>query len=966
MSQVRPLRSPILVGRDDLLALAERRLAEAAAGRPQTLMFSGEAGIGKTRMIESVMRKARAAGFRVARGDLGPHDRQVLLASVLDLARAVRRDPAFVTLGSDLLGLQGAQGADSLGARRLLVRGIADRILTAVDVPTALAFDDLQWADELSLEVIGELARLGRDRPLLLLAAYRVDELRADTAHREWRARLLNQRLAEEARLQPLRYEEIAVMATLILGSGLPAPREVVTALHARTDGIPLHVEELLGALDDRARTDGHAIREATVPDTIEDAVLARLGRLSDDARTVARAGAVMGRCFDPEVLAGIMDRPASDLDGPLEELVASSFLHPFAFVDRGYFDFRHQLLRDVLYGTVPATELRRLHARAGEFCMQLEGASTIHASVHFERAGLRAQAFRAALSGAEAASAVSSRREAFELYARAVGNVPGDLTPGELGELHEAYAEAAASVDRVPLANEMAAVARRHFLEAGRLVDAARMLVMHAAMARRDARPIAARDEYLAHAIAELDALPSGRERDSGLAQARLVRGILRLDGHRLEEAASDFREADRFAVALEDADLAHEVGYWRSTLDVLSGRVATGLETTLGIARRARDARFENCGVSAFRNAALLGVRVQEYRRAEEGMREGLRYADEVEQSYCRHAMASASAFVAWADGRWDDAVQIAEQELVESGSRRAGIGCRDVLGFVAFGRGAVERARTLLAESLAAGRESGEVALVLPALWGLAETSLLADAADDAIDLCEEALTLAVATGERALLVPFVVTGARAYLVRLRPDAAERWLETLGGMFADWASLAAPALRHAEGLVRTSIGSTVAARAALQSAVATWEERGRTWEALWARLDLGACLLRANREAEAVTVILEVTERAGVLESTPLRLRAEELLAVASGRGAESEPWRPLTAREFQVARLVADGMTNVEIGATLGMSPRTAGAHVEHILTKLAFTRRAEIGAWVGSMRTPEEAAASVRG
>ena len=74
-------------------------------------------------------------------------------------------------------------------------------------------------------------------------------------------------------------------MTTLILATGLPAPREVVNAVYERTDGIPLHVEELLAALDDRSRLDGRAIRDAHVPDTIEDAVLARVARLSPDAR---------------------------------------------------------------------------------------------------------------------------------------------------------------------------------------------------------------------------------------------------------------------------------------------------------------------------------------------------------------------------------------------------------------------------------------------------------------------------------------------------------------------------------------------------------------------------------------------------------------------------------------------------------------------------------------------------------
>ena len=141
-------------------------------------------------------------------------------------------------------------------------------------------------------------------------------------------------------------------MTTLILDTGLPAPREVVEAVYERTDGIPLHIEELLGALSADARANGLAIREATVPDTIEDAVLARLRHRSPQAQQVARAGAIIGRCFVPEVLAGIMDVPTDALDAPLQELIDNYVLEPPG--SRGLYDFRHQLLRDAIYRSVP------------------------------------------------------------------------------------------------------------------------------------------------------------------------------------------------------------------------------------------------------------------------------------------------------------------------------------------------------------------------------------------------------------------------------------------------------------------------------------------------------------------------------------------------------------------------------------------------------------------------------------
>ena len=97
-------------------------------------------------------------------------------------------------------------------------------------------------------------------------------------------------------------------MTTLILGTGLPAPRDVVDAVYARTDGVPLHVEELLSALGRDRLADSGAVRDAAVPETLEDATLTRIARLSAEAQAVARAGAVLGRSFVSTVLAGIMN----------------------------------------------------------------------------------------------------------------------------------------------------------------------------------------------------------------------------------------------------------------------------------------------------------------------------------------------------------------------------------------------------------------------------------------------------------------------------------------------------------------------------------------------------------------------------------------------------------------------------------------------------------------------------------
>ncbi len=150
----------------------------------------------------------------------------------------------------------------------------------------------------------------------------------------------------------------------------------------------------------------------------------------------------------------------------------------------------------------------------------------------------------------------------------------------------------------------------------------------------------------------------------------------------------------------------------------------------------------------------------------------------------------------------------------------------------------------------------------------------------------------------------------------------------------------------------------GSTGVARTCLEAAVAGWQRRGRIWEATWARLDLATALARSNRFAAAVGLAGQVRDTATHLPSPLLLARADELVRSARGRIVDDEPWRPLTAREFEVARLVSEGLTNAEIAEALGIAPKTASSHVEHILAKLGASRRTEIATWASTVeRSP---------
>jgi len=942
------VRCPLLIGRDDLLELVDRRLDDALACRGQFLLVAGEAGIGKSRFLDAIGQKSDERGFLQAWGALAPQDRNMPAASIMDLARTMARIPAFAAAGQQLLALREATLVASHVHRRELVMDAVTIILDATDGPALFGFEDLQWADDLSLEIIAEVARRARDRRVLLCGAYRTDEAPSGTGLRDWRSRLLTQRFAEEIRLQPLDEAQTALVTTLVLDTGLPAPRDVVAAVYDRTDGIPLHIEELLGALSADARANGYAIREATVPETIEDAVIARLSHRTPEAQAVARAGAVIGRCFVPDVLAGIMDVQPDSVDGPLQELIDHGVLWPPG--DRGLYDFRHQLLRDAIYRSVPTGDRRRIHARAGEFGASLEGQSEIHSSLHFERAGDRRRAFETALAGARDAARLSAHREAFELYRRAVANLPNDLPLLDRAQILEAAANEAGAIEEHEATEALATEAVATYRQAGEPVKAMLASFILHAIWRRDVRPVSQRLAALDAIALEVDGLPVSNDTETVHGEIALMRALALADRRSMPEARQALAELRRLGDHLGDAEYI-ELADWKNTsFDILEGDVTDGLARIRSLAETAeRDGREMN-GVDAYRDGGMLAMFAMEYPTASRMLASGMRYADAIEQSHCAHVMAATTAMVAWADGRWAEASGGAGQALADRGCRRAAEIARWALGYAAMGRGDVTEATEALTAGWRFGVESESIELILPPLWGLAELALQEGAAEAAIARCTDAQVRATAVGERLLFVPFVVTGTRAYLAAGRPADAASWVEACTAHLAAVRSVAGPAIEHARGLVELAEGATGLARTSLEAAVAGWDAKGRIWEATWARLDLAQCLIRSNRFADAVPLAVEARSTAARLDSPPLAERAEALQRMARGHVSTEEPWRPLTSREFAVARLIGEGMTNGEIAEALGIAPKTASSHVEHILAKLGASRRAEIATW----------------
>ena len=316
-----PLSCPVVVGRAAPLEILDRLLRDVHAGQGAALLISGEAGIGKTRLVSEARAAAEALGLQVVAGASFEPDRAVAYAPLVDLLRS------------------------------LLAERQADEL------------------DQASLDVVQHLARQLRKAPLLLLLTYRVDEVSPDL--RQVLVALDRERLAGELHLRGLDANEVAMMLRATLGLDRPVRSELVDLVHGLTEGNPFFIEEVLRCLlaaGDLTHTHGTwnwaAPGALRVPRTVHDAVRRRSVQLSGGARELLELAAIAGRRFVFELIEALSGRSENDVLTGLKELVGAGLVIEES---AELFTFRHALSRQAVLEGLMARERRALHLRVAE-----------------------------------------------------------------------------------------------------------------------------------------------------------------------------------------------------------------------------------------------------------------------------------------------------------------------------------------------------------------------------------------------------------------------------------------------------------------------------------------------------------------------------------------------------------------------------------------------------------------------
>jgi DNA-binding CsgD family transcriptional regulator len=935
-------RPPQWVGRRHELATLRAGAEALRQGEGAVIWVEGEPGIGKSSLVAETLAEAGEPGWDVGWGIADQLSEQLPLRPMLDCLGVrpgspdPRRARAAGLLRSQRPGLFASGGA-AAGVEVLVA--LADELCAAA--PVVMVVDDLQWADDASLMVWYQLAASIDQLRLLLIGTCRPAPRRA--AVRQLRAAVAR-RGGSVVMLGPLPEPDVAALVTAMLGA---PPGDGLRKLTAQADGNPLYLRELVDALVRERVLEIRPVAEVSaawdqLPVSLAAVLTDRLGSVSAETAQVLRTAALLGGRFAVTDLAVVLRRPASDLAAGLQEAVTAGLLAGSG----AELAFRHPLIRNALYESMPAALRAALHAEAARE-LAASGADALTVAQQLAAGGRPGLGWaRAWLVQAAPVLTARAPQLAAGLLRREL-----DETPSR----DEAWDGLAASLVRALLAaGSYDEVVQRASQALALMSDPARRAETYSVLARAQ---VSAGDNdgaiaTVRQAVASIDL--------SRTWHARML-AMLPMFEH-TNAADPDSLEA----TACRALAIAEEVGDAFATASALtelwlSHSIRRDHVAALEYIDRALRVLGEDPGYADLRSrdvdARIFTLQnLDRWPDAELAVRQE-RQAAQRSASPDRTTWTTAAVLRYWL-GQWDDALaELSSDEDDDAPGLthtflREGWPVLMVHGVAALIAGRRDQ-RTTAGQHLRQGltvpirnnsdRENQDFLVAAHALaleqggesrQAMARLAEIVPRREGEMTLIHQWLPdlvrLAVAAGDRRV--------ARAAAQACQAEAAAE---------TEPARAAAASLR-CRGLLRSDPGP-------LRDAVAHYRSPGPAVQLPAALEDLAAVLAQRGRGEEARAAL---NEAVGLYEDLDARwdirradsrLRAHGIRRGVRGRRGPraASGWEALTPTELKIAALVATGASTPDIARGMFLSRRTVQSHISHILAKLGAKGRVDI-------------------
>jgi ATP/maltotriose-dependent transcriptional regulator MalT len=996
--------SPVLVGRSGQLSALDTALAEAGRGGPSAVMVGGEAGVGKSRLLSEFAERSRSTGMRVLMGgclELGAEGlpfapfTSVLRKLVRDLGPAgvAKLLPGGATreLARLLPEFGEPAGTDDAGEARsrlfeqmfILLEHLAE------SGPVMLVIEDMHWADRSTRDL---LAFLIRNQPsldgVLIVVTYRSDDLHRTHPLRPLLAELDRIGWVTRMDLGRLTRQNTAQLVAQIIGR--EPGDDLLAAVYRRTEGNPLFVEALLG--------DGEL--GSGLPESLHDLLVAGVRRLPEETQEVIRVASAGGERTGHELLAAVTGLDGAALARALRPAVAANVL----LTDPDGYMFRHALIREAVHDELLPGERGQLHSRFAEAigadpALVMPGRAPGEQSYHWYAAHDTARALISAWQAAGQADRSLAYGEQLAMLSRVLElwlQVPDAAQ--RIGTDHVAVLEAA--VRAADLAGEdnrgitLTQAALREIDTAVEPVRAALLLETRGRLKYHLGRGDYAEDLRAAVRLVPAEPPSPARARVLEALAHHTLRPQGGWDDPELRTAAEEAvvtarraGDAATEAAALVTLACAEPIGGSVEPIREI-------LAQSRAIASRAN--AYQPLLEAAITESDMLeGAGLHELAAA--AAREGLTTAREYGLARTFGAvLASNLAEPLLSLGRWDEAGEVIEGALRLFAPRVSRTGQWRLAGDIALARGDLAAAAQSVASIRSVLNDTRyHDQYHLPLVRLETEVRLAQGRPAEALPAVEDALDRFDLGHSPRYSWPLLVAGAQACAAaaaardgtviakaaaicgRLRTEASKLAMEGLTQQ-AQQLAFAAEAGRADCALAGVKPGE-LPQSGDMRTA---WDEAAQAWEAAGQPYQLAVALLRSAEAAlsagdrDGGTARLRraaaLTQRLGARPlSNDIALLARRARISLDDPGddadAQAAPGRVghaqipererlgLTAREFEVLRLVAAGRSNREIASELFISVKTASVHVSNILGKLSVTNRGEAAAAAHRLR-----------